>query len=151
MSFISFDILIPLDTQGFMELECDYCKNRFMVLGDEFKNGDFLHMFCPVCGIPNHLNTFYTTEVIEKSHEIITQWAIDQIQKTLGASIKSLNKNKFIKVDMKIPKVNSNLELYEASNCYLKVNLECCNIDLKIREIDHLVGAYCPKCGGCHI
>ena len=66
MSNVSFELSIPLDKDSFIELECDYCRNRFMITGEEFQNGDFMHMFCPICGLPNQLNTFYTLEVIDK-------------------------------------------------------------------------------------
>ncbi|WP_146767241.1 hypothetical protein [Paenibacillus sp. YN15] len=151
MSYVSLEMSIPVDKDGFIELECDYCKNRFMITGEEFKNGDFVHMFCPICGLPNRMNTFFTPEVIEKSRELAKQWAFDYLQKTLGPSIKSLNKSKFLKMDLKMPKANPNFQLYEPSNCYLKVKLKCCDFEVKIREIDRQIGAYCPKCGGCHI
>ena len=151
MSYVAFELSIPLDKDGFIELECDYCKNRFMITGDDFQQGDFVHMFCPICGLPNRLNTFYTPEVIEKSIELAKQWAFDYIKKSLSPSIKSINKSGFIKMDLEVPKANPHLELYEPSNSYIAVTLNCCNFVVKVREIDDQIGVYCPKCGGCHI
>ncbi|MBT2700438.1 hypothetical protein J7E79_24175 [Bacillus sp. ISL-40] len=151
MSNETFDLSIPLDKDRFIELECDYCRNRFMIPGEEFKNGDFVHMFCPICGLPNRLNTFYTPEVIAKSKEIAKQWAFDYIQKSLGASMKSINRSGFVKMDMQVPKANPDIELYEPSNSYVAVFVKCCELKLKVREVDNQIGVYCPKCGGCHI
>jgi hypothetical protein len=151
MSNISFELSIPLDKDSFIELECDYCRNRFMISGEEFQNGDFMYMFCPICGLPNQLNTFYTTEVIEKSREIAKQWAYDYLQKSLGASMKAINRGGFGKMKMQVPKANPNKELFEPSNSYVMVTVNCCDLQLKVREVDNQIGVYCPKCGGCHI
>lgn len=151
MSNISFELSIPLDKDSFIELECDYCRNRFMISGEEFQNGDFMHMFCPICGLPNQLNTFYTTEVIEKSREIAKQWAFDYIQKSLGSSMKAINRGGFAKMKMQVPKANPDKELFEPSNSYVMATVNCCGLKLKVREVDNQIGVYCPKCGGCHI
>jgi len=151
MSYVTFELPIPLDNDGFIELECDYCMNRFMLTGEDFQNGDFVHLFCPICGLPNRLNTFYTSEVVEKSREIAQQWAINFIKKSLGQSIKKVNRSGFIKMDLKVPRTKPPLELYEPSNSYIAVSLNCCDLIVKVREIDNQIGVYCPKCGGCHI
>lgn len=31
MSEVTMQISIPLDKDGFLEMECDFCKNRFML------------------------------------------------------------------------------------------------------------------------
>ncbi len=51
-------ISIPLDDDGFIEMECDYCKNRFMLHQSIYADEANLHFFCPVCGLPNSINTF---------------------------------------------------------------------------------------------
>jgi len=151
VSNITFELSIPLDKDGYIELECDYCKNRFMIKGEEFENGDFVHLFCPICGLPNRLNTFYTPEVLEKSKEIAKQWALNYIKKSLGSSIKNLNRSGFIKMELDVPKANPNIELYEPTQSYIVGRLECCSFEIKVREIDNQIGVYCPRCGGCHI
>ena len=36
MSEKTFEIGIPVDEDGFLEMECDFCKNRFMLHADTF-------------------------------------------------------------------------------------------------------------------
>ena len=36
MSEKTFEIGIPVDKDGFLEMECDFCKNRFMLHADTF-------------------------------------------------------------------------------------------------------------------
>lgn len=151
MNEINFDLTIPLDQDGFIELECDYCNTRFMIIGNDFKNGDFVHLYCPICGLPNRLNTFYTSEVINKTYEIATELAMDYIQKSLGATVKKVNNNKSLKMELKVPQSKPNKELYKPANSYVFSHLSCCDFNMKVRLIDEQIGPYCPKCGGCNI
>ena len=47
MSIKTFEINIPVDEDGFLEMECDFCKNRFMISSEVYKNESYLHFFCP--------------------------------------------------------------------------------------------------------
>ena len=69
MSNISLEISIPLDKDGFMEMECDFCKNRFMLHKDVYESEDNINFFCPICGLPNKTNTFFCPEVLEKAQQ----------------------------------------------------------------------------------
>lgn len=40
-----FEIFIPLDEDGFIEMECDYCKTRFMLHKVVYENEDNLFFF----------------------------------------------------------------------------------------------------------
>ena len=53
MDNITFSLSIPLDEDGFLEMECDYCKERFMLSKETFEGEDNLDFFCPICGLPN--------------------------------------------------------------------------------------------------
>lgn len=48
-----FEIGIPVDIDGFLEMECDFCKNRFMLHKDVYGDEKNLYFFCPICGLPN--------------------------------------------------------------------------------------------------
>lgn len=67
MSNISLEISIPLDKDGFMEMECDFCKNRFMLHKDVYESEDNINFFCPICGLPNKTNTFFLPRSLRKS------------------------------------------------------------------------------------
>lgn len=53
------EISVPLDKENFIELECDFCKNRFMLHQDVYESDDNINFFCPICGLPNKINTFF--------------------------------------------------------------------------------------------
>ena len=74
MGNVSLSISIPLDDDGYTEMECDFCKTRFMITGDDYENKDMPFFFCPVCGLPNNLSTFYCPEVLEKAAHDKHDW-----------------------------------------------------------------------------
>ena len=50
------EISVPLDKENFIELECDFCKNRFMLHQDVYESDDNINFFSPICGLPNKIN-----------------------------------------------------------------------------------------------
>lgn len=147
MGDLSLEISIPLDQDGFIEMECDYCKNRFMLHRDVYESEDNINFFCPICGLPNRINTFFVPEVLEKAQQMALNYMLEELDKTLGKSIKQINKSGFIKMSMKNPKKEVEKELYTPSVDYVKCIKKCCNIDLKIKNVDKETGTYCPICG----
>lgn len=53
MRDVSFEISIPLDSDGYIEMECDYCKNRFMLHHQVYESEDNINFFAlfAVCQI----------------------------------------------------------------------------------------------------
>lgn len=148
MGDFSLEISIPIDEDGFIEMECDYCKNRFMLHQDVYESEENINFFCPICGLPNRINTFFVPEVIEKAQQMAVNYMFEEIDRTLGKSIRQINKSGFIKMSMKKPKKEVEKELYTPSGDYVKCKKNCCNIDVKVRNIDKEIGTYCPICGG---
>lgn len=147
MGDLSLEISIPLDQDDFIEMECDYCKNRFMLHKDVYESEDNINFFCPICGLPNRINTFFVPEVLEKAQQMALNYMLEELDKTLGKSIKQINKSGFIKMSMKKPKKEVEKELYTPSVDYVKCIKKCCNIDVKVKDIDKETGTYCPICG----
>ena len=125
------EISVPLDKENFIELECDFCKNRFMLHQDVYESDDNINFFCPICGLPNKINTFFVPEVLEKAQQMAMNYMLDELERTVGKCIKKINKSGFVKMSMKSPK------------CAKK----CCNIDIKVTNMDKETGTYCPVCG----
>ena len=147
----TFTIDIPLDEDGYLEMECDFCMNRFMLHKDTYENEEYLHFFCPICGLPNDTNTFFCTEVLEKMQQVAANYALAQIDAMLDKSFKGLNKSKFIKVTTKKSKPEPEKELYEPTKVYELVKMDCCGVNVKTQNFDKEIGIYCPICGGTTI
>lgn len=144
---MELSLSIPLDRDGFLEMECDYCKNRFMIHETVYSDEATLHFFCPICGLPNDTNTFYCPEVLEALHQKALNYVNSEIQRQ-GPSIRRLNKSGFIKMSLKVPKQELEKELYTPANDYCLFHHDCCGIDVKALEMDTQIGLYCPICGG---
>ena len=147
MGNLSLEMSIPLDEDYFIEMECDFCKNRFMLHQEVYESENNINFFCPVCGLPNKTNTFFVPEVLEKAQQIAMNYMLEEIDKTLGKSIKQINKSGFVKMSMKKPKKEVEKELYTPSISYTRCVKKCCNIDVKVKNIDKETGTYCPICG----
>lgn len=141
-------ISIPLDKDGYIELECDYCKYRFMLPEITFTSEDTISLFCPICGLPNYINTFYTPEVLEVAQQLAVNYALEEIERSLGKSLRKFNKNSLFKMTMKSPKKEHIKELYQPISDYTVVSYNCCKTKAKVTSFDNEVGVYCPICGG---
>lgn len=148
MGGVSLEMSIPLDEDNFIEMECDYCKNRFMLHRDVYENEEHINFFCAICGLPNRINTFFVSEVLELAQQKALNYMYDEINRTLGKSIQKINHSGFVKMTISKPKKEVGKELYTPSENYVKCKKICCNIDVKIRNIDKETGTYCPICGG---
>lgn len=148
MSDVIMEISIPLDEDGFLEMECDFCKNRFMLKKDVYESEENLSFFCPICGLPNHTNTFFCPEVLEKAQQKVINYMYDEMDRVLGKTIRNINKSGFIKRSMNKPHKEPEVELYVPVDNYEMVHKTCCEVDVKVRTIDKEIGIYCPICGG---
>ena len=119
-------------------MECDFCKNRFMLHRDVYESEENISFFCPICGLPNKINTYFIPEVLEKAQQMTMNYMLEEVEQTLGKSIKQINKSGFIKMSMKSPKKKAEKELYTPSVEYIKCAKKCCNIDIKVMDIDKL-------------
>lgn len=148
MGRVSLEISIPLDEDNFIEMECDYCKNRFMLHIDVYESEEHINFFCPICGLPNRINTFFVPKVLELAQQKALDYMYDEIDRTLGKGIKQINRSGFVKMTVNKPKREVEKELYTPSEDYVKCKKNCCHIDVKVRNIDKETGTYCPICGG---
>ena len=112
MSNVSLKISIPLDEDGFIEMECDFCKNRFMLHKDVYESEDNINFFCPICGLPNKTNTFFCTEVLEKAQQKALSYMYAEIDRQLGKTMREINRSGFVKMTMKKPRKEVEIELY---------------------------------------
>ena len=147
----TFHIGIPLDQDGFLEMECDFCKNRFMLYKEVYESEENLHFFCPICGLPNATNMFFCSEVLEKAQQIAANYALEQINAIFDKSFKGLNKSKYITVKTNKVKPKPERELYEPTQVYEMVKMDCCDLYVKTQNFDKEIGIYCPVCGGAKI
>lgn len=148
MSNVEFSLNIPLDKDGYAEFECDFCKEIFLLLKEDFEDIDMPYLYCPVCGLPNGANSFLTSDCVEKYTQMIRQYALDEVYKTIFNTSKQFNRSSGITMKVNKPKKEHEKELFSATDIYVIEITECCSHHVKICYLDQQIGIYCPECGG---
>lgn len=147
MSDVVFKITVPSDNDEFITLQCPFCSDRFKLTVADFEREDIIEIFCPYCGLRHQHSYFLTDEIIEQAHIIAGNYAkslINQWAKDLERSFKS---NKHLKF-----KAANTLKMEDDKTLFEKeeletITLECCQITVKSRPLNKVIGVYCPCCG----
>ena len=148
---MNMKLSIPLDEEGIIEMECDFCKNRFMLHESVFQDEAYLHFFCPICGLPNSTGSFYPEEVLEAAERMALNYMYKEIERQLGPTIRDINRSGLVKINMNIPQHEPEKELFTPLKEYKRIHKKCCDIDVKATEFDVELGVYCPICGGAEL
>ncbi|PGH72160.1 hypothetical protein CN894_11795 [Bacillus thuringiensis] len=148
MSNVSFSINIPTDSDGYFNLCCPYCRNKFKILASEFKETAIVNIYCPICGLVDEFNSFYTDEVIDKAHSIAQNYVEDMIYQMFKGLERKNRGNKFVKIKTGKKPSTYEPELYETDNHLVIVEKKCCDSHFKVAELDKWLIPYCIYCGG---
>ena len=68
---ISIPVSIPLDSAGFLRRECPTCEQQFKWFSHEEGDADAEAVdqyFCPLCGVPSGVDTWWTPAQLEYAH-----------------------------------------------------------------------------------
>lgn len=74
-----------------------------------------------------------------------------ELDRKLGKVSKQINKSGLFKMKIRKPKIESHKILYIPVDEYVVHTTPCCQMKLKVRELDEQIGVYCPICGGTEI
>jgi uncharacterized protein YbaR (Trm112 family) len=140
-------ISIKSDSDGFITLECPYCKGRFKLTVDFLEERSIIDLFCPHCGLKHELVNFLMREDVIEQAEIL---AHNLIADMLGQFSKDLERNissKHISFTAGEP-IASKAEknLWEREEMEI-LTLKCCNFQIKLDRANHQHFIYCPECG----
>lgn len=147
MSNIVFKINIPSDNDGFVTLQCPFCNDRFKLTITDFERENIIEIFCPYCGLRHEHGHFLRDEVIEQAHIIAENYAKSLINEWAKDLERSFRDKKHIKFKAGRPLTMKNEQiLFEQEE--LEINfLQCCEITVKSRPLNQIIGIYCPCCG----
>ncbi len=148
---MELSVSIPVDEDGFIEMECDYCKSRFMLHKSVYSDDANLFFFCPICGLANDISAFYCSEVLEALRRKTIDYAKKQTRRILEPALKKINRNGMIKATLKMSQTGPDKELFVPINEYVRSRLDCCYVDIKARAFDIQIGVYCPICGASNL
>lgn len=136
---------IPLDDDGFVTLECPFCKKAFKISGTDAEEENF-ELFCPNCGLVAEPSEFLSDEVKEKALRLAENHMYEMLNGFLSDMDKMFKNNDLIKVKAGPKfKMNSPKIIIESDNMETYI-LACCKRKIKASLVDESI--YCPFCGG---
>ena len=101
----SISLTFHSDNKGYFDRECpnEECLFRFKISMEDWKNkvSDDC-VYCPMCGYKETSDKWYTSGQIEQMQDIISGYALSQIQESLDRSFRKLERNtrrnKYVKI-----------------------------------------------------
>ncbi|MED4780956.1 hypothetical protein [Brevibacillus choshinensis] len=143
----NFIISKQSDIDGFNTFRCSLCTEEFKLQTDEVQEDDVLEIFCPNCGIPSPISSYYTDDIIEHAQKIVMNEAIESINDMFKGLERKFRNNKHVTFKAGRPIATENpLPLYEQDNLE-QINFLCCNKNAKLTLISKVINPYCPYCG----
>jgi hypothetical protein len=147
MADVSFQITVPSDNDGCITLQCPFCDDRFKLTVEDFQREDILEIFCPYCGLRHQPSQFLRDEVIEQAQIIASNYAKSLLNQWVKDIEKSTKRNKLVKFKAgKRPKLEAEKILFEQEELEI-TTLVCCQVTVKTRPLNKVIGVYCPCCG----
>lgn len=144
MSTENIEFGIPLDEDGFVELQCPFCNELFKLSYEELNADDVIDLFCPSCGLTDSPKSFLTKELIESINIMMANRFKEMINKNLK---KVKNNSKAIKITTKEFKLETEKKLFVKNNNVDLVEFECCSKYAKVSNLVRENEAFCPYCG----
>lgn len=88
-------VIIQGDSEGYVTFECPFCGSEFKLQAGEYQDEEFPfeELFCPYCGLTRNKNDFLSREVIEQAQAMAYNYAIEELNKSLGKMAKSINRS----------------------------------------------------------
>ncbi|WP_138224530.1 hypothetical protein [Paenibacillus algicola] len=135
------------DIDGFNSFRCSLCGDEFKLDTNEVQEDDVLEIFCPSCGIPSPISSFYTDDITEHAQRIAMNEAIKSIDDMFRGLERKYRNNKYITLKAGRPiETTTPLPLYEQDNLE-QVQFLCCSKNAKLSLVAKTVNPYCPYCG----
>jgi DNA-directed RNA polymerase subunit RPC12/RpoP len=135
------------DIEGFSSFKCSFCGEDFKLNTNEVQEDDVIELFCPNCGIPSPIPTYYTADVIEHAETLVMNEAIEMLNDLFKSFERNTRRNKNMTfkrgkpLPTKIPRAlfeNDDLE---------QIEFLCCNRKAKLSLLSKTIKPFCPYCG----
>ncbi len=130
----TFEISVPLDADGFADLQCPHCSERFRLNPDDYSSNEIPHIFCPSCGLPQDIH--YSDEIMDYAESI----AATRVEKSLARELAKFGQTTFRSRPIEEPPIALDATLQDFA-------FACCGRHAKINPSTALSGSYCPYCG----
>ena len=130
----TFEIEVPLDVDGFADLQCPHCSERFRLRPDDYSSDEIPHIFCPSCGLPQDIH--YSDEIMDYAESI----AAAGVEKSLARELGLFGHTTFCSRQTDEPPVPADATLQDRE-------FPCCGRHAKLNPLTAFVDPFCPYCG----
>ena len=130
----TMEISVPLDADGFADLQCPHCSEHFRLHPDDYSSDEITHIFCPSCGLPQDIH--YSDEIIRYAESV----AATRVEKSLARELGKFGQTTFRSRPTEEPPIPIDATLQDFV-------FACCGRHAKINPSTALSGSYCPYCG----
>lgn len=130
----TFEIEVPLDVDGFADLQCPHCSERFRLRPDDYSSDEIPHIFCPSCGLPQDIH--YSDEIMDYAESI----AAAEVEKSLARELGKFGHTTFRSRQTDEPPVPTDATLQDRE-------FPCCGRHAKLNPLTAFVDPFCPYCG----
>lgn len=96
MSEMKYEITIPGDEDGFIQMKCPLCGEKFMISIDDYENEDLIELWCPQCGLIHE--SYIDDDIEELANRIIENSVKDLLNGFSKDLEKTFENNKCMKV-----------------------------------------------------
>lgn len=130
----TFQISVPLDVDGFADLQCPHCRERFRLRPDDYSSDEVPHIFCPSCGLPQGIH--YSDEIMNYTKAV----ASVKVQKAMVRALRGFGASALRSPSVGDPPVPTDSTLQNHQ-------FACCGHRAKISPLVIISEPYCPYCG----
>ncbi|MFJ7937063.1 hypothetical protein ACIQYG_00845 [Peribacillus sp. NPDC096622] len=143
----NFVISKQSDIEGFSSFKCSLCSEEFKLKTNEVQEDDVLEVFCPNCGLPSPISSYYTDDILEHAETLVMNEAMDMLNDMFKGLEKTAKKSKNItfKRGKSLP-ITQPRALYENDDLE-QIEFICCNRNAKLSLLSKTIKPFCPYCG----
>lgn len=143
----NFVISKQSDIEGFSSLKCSLCGEDFKLRTHEVQDDDVIELFCPNCGIPSPVSSYYTADIIEHAETLVMNEATEMLNDLFKDFERSTRKNKNLTFKRGKPLVTKQPRIMFEIDDLEQIEFLCCNRTAKLSLLSKTIKPFCPYCG----
>jgi DNA-directed RNA polymerase subunit RPC12/RpoP len=143
----NFVISKQSDIEGFSSFNCSLCGEDFKLKTDEEQEDDVLELFCPNCGIPSPLSSYYTADIIEHAETIVMNEAMNMLNDLFKGLERTSRKSKNITFKRGKPLPTKQPRILFENDDLEQIEFLCCTRKAKLSLLSKTIKPFCPYCG----
>jgi DNA-directed RNA polymerase subunit RPC12/RpoP len=143
----NFVISKQSDIEGYSSFKCSLCGEDFKLNTHEVQEDDVIELFCPNCGIPSPISTYYTADIIEHAETLVMNEAMDMLNDMFKGFERTARRSKHITFKRGKPLPTKQPRALFENDDLEQIEFLCCNRKAKLSLLSKTIKPFCPYCG----